>query len=48
MLVGIGVPTPLIGSIAERFINRPVQEQELNDGDVLEQVTPPPRMACPR
>jgi voltage-gated potassium channel len=38
MLVGIGFATLLIGSIAERFINRPVQEPERTDGDVREQV----------
>ncbi len=38
MLVGIGFATLLIGSIAERFINRPAQKPDPTDGDVLEQV----------
>jgi voltage-gated potassium channel len=38
MLVGIGFATLLIGAIAERFINRPAQDIELAEEDILKEI----------
>ena len=38
MLVGIGFATLVIGSMAERFIRRDVEEVEVTEDNILEQV----------
>ena len=38
MLIGIGFATLVIGSMAERFIRRDVEEVEVNEDNILEQV----------